>query len=165
MILCLTTLEYGNPAQFYIYRWIKSLIEWRHDKSLDCNTPPSSLRENLLCIAWLYKIHKVCIVGERNIMYMWSDILSNQEGRDEQDDEQSVKEEPFGANKNIHTLNSFRTGSSRKVKSIHGRVFGFSSDWRSYVLYLIYIPTLYPLYINPDIFVCTKRLGACFYLY
>ena len=38
------------------------------------------------------------------------------EGRDEQDDEQSVKEEPFGANKNIHTLNSFRTGSSRKVK-------------------------------------------------
>ena len=33
------------------------------------------------------------------------------EGRDEQDDEQSVKEEPFGANINIHTLNSFCTAS------------------------------------------------------
>ena len=67
-------------------------------------------------------------------MYMWSDILSNQEGRDEQDDEQSAKEEPFGANKNIHTLNSFRTGSSRTVKSIHGKIVGFSSDLRSYLL-------------------------------
>ena len=48
------------------------------------------------------------------------------EGRDEQDNEQSVKEEPFGANKNIHTLNSFRTGSSRKVK-YYGNFAGFSN--------------------------------------
>ena len=47
--------------------------------------------------------------------------------KDEQDDEQSVKEKPFGANKNIHTLNSYRTESSRKVKPLHGNIVGFSN--------------------------------------
>ena len=44
------------------------------------------------------------------------------EGRDEQDDEQSVKEEPFGANINIHTLNSFCTASP-------GRSSLFMKEW------------------------------------
>ena len=48
------------------------------------------------------------------------------EGRDEQDNERSAKEEPFGANKNIHTLNSFRTGSSKKVK-YYRNFAGFSN--------------------------------------
>ena len=52
---------------------------------------------------------------------------SASDSKDEQDDEQSVKEKPFGASKNIHTLNSFRTGSSKKVKYIRGNIAGFSN--------------------------------------
>ena len=51
---------------------------------------------------------------------------SASDSKNEQDDEQSVKEKPFGAHKNIHTLDSFRTGSSKKVTYIRKNVAGFS---------------------------------------
>ena len=51
---------------------------------------------------------------------------SASDSKNEQDDEQSVKEKPFGAHKNIHTLNSFHTGSSRKVTYIREIFAGFS---------------------------------------
>ena len=38
------------------------------------------------------------------------------------------KEKPFGANKNIHTLGCFNSESSKQVKSLGGRKFGFDDN-------------------------------------
>jgi len=46
--------------------------------------------------------------------------------KDEVCDAKPAKEEPFGDNKNIHTLSSIRSDSSRKLKTICGKVTTFS---------------------------------------